>query len=141
MPLLSSSVASSPLGSPLPEPSKETAAAEGIGPLREDVEAAAVGLGCGACGWMWVEWWLVACALFWVGDGKGVVVAGCSRVSIHGGGTPWTMLGWKGATVVMVVAAATVALGVAAGGFGVGRSAGSEMVSGGGKGRKQGMDE
>lgn len=50
-----------------------------------------------------------------------------------------TMLGWKGAGVVMVAAA--VELGVVAGGLGVGRSAGSEMVSGGGKGRKQGMDE
>lgn len=50
-----------------------------------------------------------------------------------------TMLGWKGAVVVMV--AATVELGVVAGGLGVGRSAGSEMVSGRGKGRKQGMDE
>lgn len=50
-----------------------------------------------------------------------------------------TMFGRKGAGVVMVAAA--VELGVVAGGLGVGRSAGSEMVSGGGKGRKQGMDE
>lgn len=49
-----------------------------------------------------------------------------------------TLLGWKGA-VVMVAAA--VELGVVARGLGVGLSAGSEMVSGGGKGRKQGMDE
>lgn len=50
-----------------------------------------------------------------------------------------TMLGWKGAGVVM--ASAAVELGVVAGGLGVGRSASSEMGSGGGKGRKQGMDE
>lgn len=48
------------------------------------------------------------------------------------------MLGWNGAVVVMVAA---VELGVVAGRLGVGRSAGSMMVSGGGKGRKQGMDE
>lgn len=79
-----------------------------------------------------------ACALLWEGDEKGMVASGCSKVSVIGGGTPCTMLGWKGAGVVMVAAAE---LGVVAGGLGVGRSAGSEMVSGGGKGRKQGMDE
>lgn len=47
-----------------------------------------------------------------------------------------TWFGENGAGVVMVAAAVVVA-----GGLGVGRSAGSEMISGGGKGRKQGMDE
>lgn len=56
-----------------------------------------------------------------------------------GGGMAHTMLGWKGAVVVM--AAAAVELGMVVGGLGVGRSASSEMGSGGGKGRKQGMDE
>lgn len=45
------------------------------------------------------------------------------------------MLGWKGAAVVVMVAAAAE-LGVVAGGLGVGRSADSEMGSGGGKGRE-----
>lgn len=45
----------------------------------------------------------------------------------------------KGVSVVM--AAAVVELGVVVKGLGAGRSATSEMVSGGGKGRKQGMDE
>lgn len=48
---------------------------------------------------------------------------------------PYTRLGWKGAAVVVMEAAVVVM------GLGGGRSAGSEMVSGGGKGRKQGMDE
>lgn len=41
----------------------------------------------------------------------------------------------------MVMAAAVVELGVVVKGLRVGRSVASEMVSGGGKGRKQGMDE
>lgn len=53
------------------------------------------------------------------------------------------MLGWNGAVVevVVVMVAAAVELGVVAARLGVGRSAGSLMVSGRGKGRKQGMDE
>lgn len=74
---------------------------------------------------------------------KGVVAGGSSVVSVSavlGDGMAHTMLGWKVAVVVVMVAAA-VELGVVAEGLGVGRSAGSVMVSGGGKGRKQGMDE
>lgn len=77
----------------------------------------------------------------WVRAERGVVIRGrCvgSVSSVLGGGMASTLLEWNGAVVVMV---ATVELGVVAGRLGVGRSAGSVMVSGGGKGRKQGMDE
>lgn len=90
----------------------------------------------------------------WVGLEKGVVIGGRPVVpgsSVLGGGRASTRLGWNGAAVVAVavvavvvvvmVAAAAVELGVVAGRLGLGRSAGSVMVSGGGKGRKQGMDE
>lgn len=79
----------------------------------------------------------------WLRVEEGVVIGGRSPVSVSsvlGGGRASTMLGWNGAVVVVMVAAA-VELGVVAGRLGVGRSAGSVMVSGGGKGRKQGMDE
>lgn len=87
--------------------------------------------------WRWFEF-----KRLWVRVEKGVLIGGCSVVSIVlvlGGGRASTMFGWNGAVVVMVEAA--VELGVVAGRLGVGRSAGSVMVSGGGKGRKQGMDE
>lgn len=87
--------------------------------------------------WRWFEF-----TRLWVRVEKGVVIGGRSAVSIAlvlGGGRASTMLGWNGAVVVRVAAA--VELGVVAGRLGVGRSAGSVMVSGGGKGRKQGMDE
>lgn len=86
-------------------------------------------------GWRWFAW-------LWMRVEKGLVAEGCSVVSVSsvcGGGMAHTMSGWKGTGVVMVAAA--VELWVVAEGFGVGRSAGSEMISGGGKGRKQGMDE
>lgn len=97
-------------------------------------------------GWMWMEWrWF---ARLWVRVGEWVVAGGRSVVvvsssAVLGGGMAHTMLVGKGAGVVEVVAAVAVEPGmVEAGGLGVvGRSAGSEMVSGGGKGRKQGMDE
>lgn len=88
-------------------------------------------------GWRWCSR-----TRLWVRVEKGVVAGGRSVLSasaVLGGGMAHTMLGWKVAGVVMVAAA--VELRVVAGGLGVGRSAGSEMVSGGGKGRKQGMDE
>ena len=87
-------------------------------------------------------WWWFGRARLWVMMGKGVVAGGCSVVSVSavlGGKMAHTMLGWKEAAVVMEAAA--VELGVVVRGLGLGRSAGSEMVSGGGKGRKQGMDE
>lgn len=90
-----------------------------------------------------MEWREFEFTRLWVRVEKGVVIGGRSVVSIAlvlGGGRASTMLGWNGAVVVMVAAAA-VELGVVAGRLGVGRSAGSVMVSGGGKGRKQGMDE
>lgn len=74
---------------------------------------------------------------------KGVEAMGRSVVSVSavlGEGMAHTMLGGSVAVVVKMVAAAAE-LGVVAEGLGVGRSAGSLMVSGGGKGRKQGMDE
>lgn len=74
--------------------------------------------------------------------GRGAVAGGCSVASVSavlGGGMAHTILEFKGAAVVM--AAAVVELGVVVKGLRVGRSAASEMVSGGGKGRKQGMDE
>lgn len=80
----------------------------------------------------------------WVRVEKGVVIGGRSVVpvsSVLGGGRASTMLGWNGAVVVVVMVAAVVELGVVEGRLGVGRSAGLVMVSGGGKGRKQGMDE
>lgn len=79
--------------------------------------------------WVWMDRWVVV--------GKGVVAGGCSVVSasaVLGGGMAHTMLGCRGAAVVM-------AAGVVVKGLRVVGSAGSEMVSGGGKGRKQGMDE
>lgn len=88
------------------------------------------------CDSVWMEW-------FWMRVKKGVETVGRSVVSasvVLGEGMAHTMLGWKVAVVVKMVAAAAE-LGVVAEGFGVGRSAGSVMVSGGGKGRKQGMDE
>lgn len=87
-----------------------------------------------------MEWRWFDCARLWVGVEKGVVAGGLSVVSVSavlGDGMAHTMLGWK----VVVMVAAAVELGVVAKGLGVGRSAGSVMVSGGGKGRKQGMDE
>lgn len=57
-----------------------------------------------------------------------------SASAVLGGGMASTLLGWKVAVVVMVAAA--VELGVVAGGLGVGRSAGSVMISGGGKGKE-----
>lgn len=89
-----------------------------------------------------MKWRLFDCTRLWVKVGKGVVAKGRSVVSVSavlGGGMASTMLGWKVAGVVMVAAA--VEPGEVAGGLGVGLSAGSLMVSGGGKGRKQGMDE
>ncbi len=86
-----------------------------------------------------MEWRWFSRAKLWVRVEKGVAAGGRSVVSVSavlGGGMAHTMLGCKGAGVVMVAAAVVVA-----GGLGVGRSAGSEMVSSGGKGRKQGMDE
>lgn len=82
----------------------------------------------------------------WVRAEKGVVIGGHSAVSVSlvlGGGKASTRLGLYGAVVVVVVgmAAAAVELEVVTGRLGVGRSAGSVMISGGGKGRKQGMDE
>lgn len=88
-----------------------------------------------------MEWWWFARARLWVGVEKGVVAGGRSVVSVSavlGGGMAHTMFGWRGAAVVMEAA---VELGVVVRGLGVVRSASSEMVSGGGKGRKQGMDE
>lgn len=73
---------------------------------------------------------------------KGVVIGGHAVVSVSsvlGDGRASKMLGWNGAVVVMVAAA--VELGVVVGRLSVGRSAGSVMVSGGGEGKKQGMDE
>lgn len=89
-----------------------------------------------------MEWRRFEFTRLWVRVETGVAI-GCGAVvsvsSVLGGGRASTMLGWNGAVVVMVVAAAE--LGVVAGRLGVGRSAGSVMDSGGGKGRKQGMDE
>lgn len=83
-------------------------------------------------GWRWFDR-----TRLWEMAVKGTVARGCMVVSVStvlGGGMAHTMFGWKGAVVVMV--AATVV-----GGVGVGPSVGLERVSGGGKGRKQGMDE
>lgn len=90
-----------------------------------------------------MEWTGFEFTRLWVRVEKGVVIGSRSVVSMSsvlGGGRASTMFGWNGAVVVVMVAAA-VELGVVAGRLGVGRSAGSVMLSGGGKGRKQGMDE
>lgn len=95
---------------------------------------------CGS-GLMWPRFnftWL------WVRVEKGVVIGGHSAVSVSsvlGGGKASTRLGLYGAVVVVGMVAAAVELGVGTGRLDVGRSAGSVMISGGGKGRKQGMDE
>lgn len=71
-----------------------------------------------------------------------VAVGGCSMVSgfvVLGGGMAHTLSRTKRAVVVMT--AATVELGMVVNGLVVGRSVSSEMISGGGKGRKQGMYE
>lgn len=60
--------------------------------------------------------------------------------AVIGGGMAYTMLEMKGSGVV-VMTAVEAGPGVVGRGLGVGRSAGSEMLSGEGKGRKQGMDE
>lgn len=96
---------------------------------------------CGSgCTWRRFEF-----TRLWVRAEKGVVIGGHSAVSVSlvlGGGKASTRLGLYGAVVVVVgMVAAAVELEVVAGRLGVGRSAGSEMISGGGKGRKQGMDE
>lgn len=75
MPLLTSSVGSSssawssPLGSPLPEPSNEAVAEVGAGLLSEEEVMLAVAVGSGAPGWMWMEW-----RCLWVEVEKAVVV-------------------------------------------------------------------
>jgi len=84
------------------------------------------------------KWRSLDRAWLWVWVEKPAVVGGClltSGLTVTGDGMAHTLFGWKGAAVVMVAAT------VAAEGLGVGLSAGSEMDSGGGKGRKQGMDE
>lgn len=132
----SSGVSSSPLGSPLPDSSKGTKAGEGAGLLRDGDAVVACGSGC--------MWWRFEFPRLWVRVEKGLVIGGHSAISVSsilGGGRASTMLGWNGAGVVVGMVAAAVELGVVAGRLGVGRSAGSVMVSGGGKGRKQGMDE
>lgn len=96
----------------------------------------------GGWGWKWMGWWWLDRARLMVEGESTAVVSGCSMDpgwAVIGGGMPYTMLGMKGSGVVMTAAPAE--LGVVAGGLGVGRAAGSEMVSGEGKGRKQGMDE
>lgn len=122
----SSSSSSSPLGSPLPEPSRGLAAARAL----QGVAA--------VDGWMRLD-----------GTRPGVEVERTAVVSggsmdagwaAIGGGMAYTMLEMKGSGVV-VMTAVEAGPGVVGGGLGVGRSAGSEMLSGEGKGRKQGMDE
>lgn len=129
----SSGVSSSPLGSPLPDSSKGTKAGEGAGLLRDGDAVVACGSGC--------MWWKFDFARLWVRVEKGLVIGGHSAISfvssVLGGGRASTILGWNGAGVVVGMMAAAVELGVVAGRLG----AGSVMVSGGGKGRKQGMDE